>query len=289
MKALTPKKMKRIQALLAATAGMFLTAVDTVAQTPAAAPVYSYADLADRALAAPIALTATISEAIRVEPERATGLSAGAARFYVEADATSLIRGPAGLPPRVRYLVDVPLGPKGKAPKLKKQQVLILARPVPNRPGELQLVARDAQIPLTPELEQRVRAVLTEVVRRDAPPAVTGVVSAFHVPGAIPGEGETQIFLSTRENRPISLNVLRRPGQDRQWSVALSEIVDEAAQPPARDTLLWYRLACGLPRSLPGEAVAELDQAAAEAAREDYAFVLGQLGGCTRTAPVRRS
>jgi hypothetical protein len=287
MKALTRTKMKRFPALLAATAGVFLTAVDTSAQAPPAAPSYSYADLADRALAAPVALTATITEAIRLEPERAPNLAPGHARLYVEADASALIRGPAGLPPRVRYLVDVPLGPKGKAPKLKKQSVLLLARPVPNRLGELQLVSRDAQMPLTPELEQRVRAILTEVVRRDAPPPVTGVVSAFHVPGAIPGEGETQIFLSTRDNRPISLNVLRRPGQDRQWSVALSEIVDEAAQPPARDTLLWYRLACGLPRSLPGEAVADLEPDAATAAREDYGFVLSQLGRCARNRPAR--
>lgn len=281
--------MTRIPVLLAATAGVFLTAVDSSAQTPAPAPQYSYADLADRALAAPIALTATISEAIRVEPERAAGTPAGHARFYVEADATALIRGPAGLPPRVRYLVDMPLGPKGKMPKLRKQAVLLLARPVANRPGELQLVARDAQLPLSSELEQRVRAILTEAVRRDAAPPVAGIASAFHVPGAIPGEGETQIFLATRDDRPISLNILRRPGQDRQWSIALSEIVDEAAQPPERDTLLWYRLACGLPRSLPDQALAELETEAAQAARDDYRFVLQQLGGCTRTRPIGRS
>ncbi len=274
--------MMRFPNLCVATASLCLATAEGAAQTPPPAPAYSYADLADRVLVAPIALTATISAAIRVEPARATGVSAGHARFYVEADATSLIRGPAGLVPRVRYLVDAPLDAKGKPPKLRKQAVLLLARPVPNRPGELQLVSRDAQMPLTPELAGRVRAILTEAVGREAPPTLTGVASAFHVPGAIPGEGETQIFLSTRDNRPVSLNVLRRPGQDRQWSIALSEIVDEAAQPPQRDTLLWYRLACGLPRALPGDVVEELDTAAAEAAREDYAFILTQLGPCGR-------
>lgn len=285
----TREKMMRIPTLLAATASVFLTAVDTSAQVPVPAPLFSYADLADRALAAPVAITATVTEAIRVEPARSTGIPAGYARFYVEADATALIRGPAGLAPRVRYLVDLPLGPKGKAPKLRKQTVLVLARAVPGRPGELQLVSRDAQMPHTPELEQRVRAILTEAVRRDAPPPVTGVGSAFHVAGAIPGEGETQIFLATRDDRPISLIVLRRPGQDRQWSIALSEIVDEAAQPPARDTLLWYRLACGLPRSLPDQALSDLEPEAAQAAREDYRFVLQQLGQCARTRPLRTS
>ncbi|HYZ48303.1 MAG TPA: hypothetical protein VE567_05345, partial [Sphingomonas sp.] len=66
-------------------------------------------------------------------------------------------------------------------------------------------------------------------------------------------------------------------------------IVDEAAKPPARDTLLWYRLACGLPRALPDEAVADLDGAAAEAARADYGYVLEQLGPCTRNRAIRTS
>ncbi|MGJ3629468.1 hypothetical protein AB5I41_26240 [Sphingomonas sp. MMS24-JH45] len=46
------------------------------------------------------------------------------------------------------------------------------------------------------------RRIATEATAADAPPVVTGVRSAFHVPGSLPGEGETQIFLSTREGRP---------------------------------------------------------------------------------------
>ncbi|NNM75813.1 hypothetical protein HJG53_02690 [Sphingomonas sp. ID1715] len=266
-----------------------MTAVDSLAQTSSPAPTYSYADLADRALAAPVALVVTVTDAIRVEPERAPGLKTGHARLFIEATANRLIRGPNDIPPLIRYLVDVPLDARGKVPKLKKGTMLLLARTVPGRPGELQLIAQDAQLPLTPETEQRVRAILTEALRADAPPPVTGITSAFHVAGAIPGEGETQIFLSTRDNRPISLNVLRRPGQEPSWSVALTEVVDEAAQPPERDTLLWYRLACGLPRSLPDAAVADLDPSAAEAARADYGFVLERLGQCSRSRPVRRS
>jgi hypothetical protein len=281
--------MMRIPCTLAATAGLFLTAVDSFAQAPAPAPAFSYADLADRAVAAPVALVATVTEAIRLEPAQAPRLAPGQARFYVEANATTLIRGPADMPRVVRYLADVPLDGKGKSPKLKKMQVLLLARPVPGRPGELQLVSPDAQMAFTPELDRRVRAILTEAVRRDAPPAVTGIASAFHVAGTIEGEGETQIFLGTRSNRPISLNVLRRPGQERSWSVALSEVVDEAAEPPAKDSLLWYRLACGLPRNLPDDATADLDVGAAEAARSDYRFVLQQLGPCTRNRALRRS
>ena len=84
---------------------------------------------------------------------------------------------------------------------------------------------------------------MQEVVAPDAPPAITGLGNAFHVPGTLPGEGETQIFVQTATGAPISLSILRRPGEQRRWAVALGEVVDDAAAPPPRDTLLWYRLA----------------------------------------------
>lgn len=282
--------MMRFSQALAATATVFMTALANAAPVPLPALEFSYADLTDRTLIAPVVLTATIASAIRLEPAQAAGLPAGRARFYVEAIANALIRGPAnGVAPVIRYLADVPLDAKGKAPKLKGQQVLLLARPVPGKAGELQLVAPDAQMPLSPGIDQRIRAIVTEAVRADAPPRITGITSAFHVPGAIPGEGETQIFLATRNGKPISLNVLRRPNQTPMWSVALSEVVDEAARPPAPDTLLWYQLACGLPRALPAASVADLDANAAQAARADYALVLEKLGPCTRKQPLRTS
>lgn len=282
--------MIRALQLVAVTASVVLATADSPAQTTAPAVDYTYVDLADRALQAPIALVATISRVIRLKPERSPGVAPGHARLYVEAQSNSLIRGPAGgISPQVTYLADVPLDARGKAPKLKDAQVLVLARPVQGRPGELQLVAPDAQFLLTPDIDHQIRAIVTEAVRRDAPPAITGITSAFHVPGTIQGEGETQIFLSTSSNRPISLNLLRRPGQEPQWSVALTEIVDQAAKPPAPKTLLWYRLACGLPQSLPDAAVADLEPADAEAARMDYRYILEQLGACTRNQPIRKS
>ena len=99
---------------------------------------------------------------------------------------------------------------------------------------------------------------------------------------AVPGEGETQVFLQTADQRPVSLSVLRRPGEEPRWAVALSEIVDEAAGPPPRDTLLWYRLACGLPRALPPRSTAALAPGDAEIAQADYRFVLAALGPCVR-------
>jgi len=247
---------------------------------PGAGP--TYADLVDLTLASPVIADATIRSTTRIKGAEAAGVAADRQRLYVEADVTALVRGQAGLPPRIGYLLDAPTDDRGRAPKLKKARVLLFARPVANLAGQVQLSAPDAMLPWSPGIDGQVRAIARAVVASDAPPAITGIGNAFHVPGALPGEGETQIFLIAAGGRPVSLSILRRPGEQPRWAVALSEIVDEAAGPPARDTLLWYRLACSLPAALPDAATAQLDPANAVIAREDYGFVLAQLGPCER-------
>lgn len=270
----------RLLALLLLTGA---AAAQQPAPPPVAAPVAGtpYADLADLVLAAPVIADATVRSAVRLKGADAANVPPGLARLYVEADVGALIRGSGGLPPRIGYLLDVRPDARGKPPSLKKARVLLFARPAP-QPGQLQLVAPDAQRPWTPDTDARVRQIAREAVAPDAPPRITGVGNAFHVPGALPGEGETQVFLQTADGRPVSLSVLRRPGERPRWAVALSEIVDEAAAPPRRDTLLWYRLACSLPAALPETSTASLDGNNAQVAREDYRFVLAQLGGCGR-------
>ncbi|ODP37063.1 hypothetical protein BFL28_19075 [Sphingomonas turrisvirgatae] len=233
-------------------------------------------------LEAPVVLDARIRSAARIKGAEAAGVPAGQARFYVEADVLALIRSDAPLPTRLGYVVDVPLDARGRAPKLNKQRVLLFARQVAGQPTMLQLPRADAQKAWTAELDALVRRIVREVVDPAAPPAVTGLGNAFHVPGTLPGEGETQIFVQTATGAPISLSILRRPGEQRRWAVALGEIVDDAAGPPPRDTLLWYRLACGLPRALPASSLSEQEPANATLARDDYAFVLAQLGSCAR-------
>jgi len=106
---------------------------------------------------------------------------------------------------------------------------------------------------------------------------VTGISSAFRVPGAIPGEAESQFFLSTADGKPVSLVVLTRPGQPRRLSIALGEVIDDAAAGVKPGTLLWYRLACFLPKALPRTIDAGMEVA------DDYSFVLTSLGRCERT------
>lgn len=264
-----------------AAAALVLAVAAAPPPIPAVPP--AYADLADLADAAGLVVHAKIRKAIPLSPERAGTVAAGHARVYVEAETVALIAGGAPLGQSIKYLADVPLDPKGKLPKLKKREVLLFARAVAGRPGELQLVGPSAQIDWNPALEARLRPVLAELASADAAPAVTGVRDALSVAGTLAGESETQIFLSTKSGDPVSLTVVRRPGMAPVWGVSFGEIVDQAARPPAPETLAWYRLACFLPRQLPSAANLAQDGASRARAAQDYRFVIEQLGACPRT------
>ncbi|WP_454885301.1 hypothetical protein [Sphingomonas oryzagri] len=265
----------------------FASAASSQSYTPpASAPMIGYADLADLAFAGQVAVIVTVRDTVHLKDADAAGVAPGFARFYIEGDVNALIAGPGGVPASVSWIADVPMTSANRLPKLKKAKLILLARPVPQKPGMLQLVSNAAQLAWTPDIEQRLRAILTQANGPSAPPVVTGVGHAFHVAGSIPGEGETQIFLKTADNRPVSLNIQRHPGEDPRWTVSLGEIVDDAAAAPQKDTLLWYRLACALPAQLPADAVADQAPDDAQAAQADYKLVLDGLGACGRTGPA---
>lgn len=245
--------------------------------------ILTYADVADLALPAPIVAQIRIRKAERLKAELAGNVASSQRRYLVTADIVALIRGRDGLPPRITYVVDVAPNARGKWPKLEKTQAIVFALPVAGRPLEIRLVAPDAQQPATPELATLVRNLLNEARSPSAPPQVLGVGEAFHVESAVPGEGETQIFLNAADGRPLSLSVWRQPGVAPRWAVSVGEIVDQDAEPPARDTLLWYRLACALPPRLPTSSVELLSDGDAIVAGEDYASVIAGLGPCRRT------
>jgi hypothetical protein len=96
------------------------------------------------------------------------------------------------------------------------------------------------------------------------------------------GEGETQIFLRTENQQPFSITVSSRPGKTKQWSVSTSELIEESSATPKRGTLLWYRLACGLPRQLPSDLVQSGAGEGTVQAQADYSFVVSALGACGR-------
>lgn len=239
-----------------------------------------YVTVANAVTGAPLVIDARIRDVIRIKDKDAADLTPGRARLYVEADVLALIRGTNPLPAQIAYVTDVPLDARGRVPKLKKQRVLLFARDVASQARQIQLTGIDSQFAWSPELDALARTITRDLLAANAPPAVTGIGNAFHVPGALPGESETQVFVKTANGAPISLQILRRPGEQPRWAVSLGDIVDESAGAPARDTLLWYRLACGLPRTLPDASLDAETPSNAAGAREDYAFVLGQLGPC---------
>ena len=122
----------------------------------------TYADIADIALAAPIAAHVRVRKATRVKGEQAATALPGRRRFLVEADVTALIRSKGQVPPRITYLVDVAPNSLGKFPKLPKTDQVILAQPVTQMAGTVRLVSPDAQLPLTPDAGMRVRPLLVE-------------------------------------------------------------------------------------------------------------------------------
>jgi len=273
------------RALCGCAAGMLVVTATPSRAESANGPTSAttYADLADLADSARIVLRAQVRKIAPVEPARARGVRQGRTRYYIEARTQALLRGDTPLGQSLRYLVDLPPGPRGKAPALKKKDVFVFATSASGAAGDLQLSAPDAQVAWNPDSEARLRAVLAALIAPGAPGRITGVREAIHVPGNLAGEGETQFFLDTADATAASITVQHRPGGATAWGVSFSEVAAQLGEPPQRDTLAWYRLACFLPNALPrGVNLSESATSRAQA-EADYRVVLGELGPCGRS------
>lgn len=262
----------------------FVLAANVAAQQSGTATVsaaYHYADLADLALAAPITAHVKIKSAKRLSKELSVGVRPGSTRVLVTADVIALIKASGEVPRRIRFLMDLPIDSRGKIEKLTKSESLIFAMDA--GPGALRLVAPDAFVRWTPDNARVVRAILSEASKADAPPVVRGISSAFHSAGSIPGEGETQIFLNSSDEKPVSLTVQRQASEAPRWFVSQGEVVDEGTSQPRPDTLLWYRIACTLPPKFPAAATEGQPPAAVDQIAVDYRLILDQIGRCVRT------
>jgi hypothetical protein len=242
----------------------------------------SYADIADLVVIAPLIVDMTVRNVQKLSAEQSVGIPTSLERVLVEADVMALIRGEGGITPRIRFLLDVPKNAKGKIPKLQKQRMYLFGRQVTGRPGEVQLARPNALALYSTTNDALVRAITKEAVQANAPRRITSVSGAFHSAGTVLGEGETQIFLKTDNDQPLSLTILSRPGQQKKWAVSTAEIIDASATAPQRFTLLWYRLACDLPRSLLSDRIEGASNADITRAQADYKFVIESLGPCGR-------
>jgi hypothetical protein len=286
---------KRFAAQYSLAAVLFLSIPNVSAQTPLVNPPIpadnaAYSDVADLVTIAPMIVDAKIRKITKFPPEQATGVPANLQRALVEADVIALIRGSSGVAASIRFTLDIPKDSRGKIPNLKKQRFFFLGSAVADRPGTLRLARPDALITYSPANDALLRTITREAVTLDAPQKITGITSAFHSAGTVIGEGETQVFLRTENGQPFSLSISSRSGQPKKWSVSTSELIEEGASTPKKFTLLWYRLACGLPRQLPPELVQSGAQEAgrevggegAARAQADYSYIVSALGPCGR-------
>lgn len=285
--AFTMKSAIALALLLAAPAAQAQTPATTGFAVPAQGA--AYADVADLVVISSLILDGQIRKVTKLPETQTLGVPANIQRVLVDADVTSLIRGADGFAAKARFLLDVPKDAKGKIPKLQKRRFFILGSKVAGSPGTVRLSRPDALIEWSAANDTMLRAITKEAVQIEAPPAISGVTSAFHSQGTVLGEGETQIFLRTASGQPISISILSRPGQSKRWAVSTGDVIDESAVAPAKDTLLWYRLACGLPRSLDPKLVESSEPKDVANAQADYRFVLQSLGPCGRTRTMERA
>jgi len=272
-------------------------AQETRITAQAVTPVPTYADLTDLADSSPLVLRVQVRQQTALDPARQVGVAAGFARVYIEAIPGEALAGamptatavdgwtgePRTRPLPLNYLAEVPLDHRGKPVSLRKKDVLVFARTVPGHADQIQLVAPDAQLAWSIDLDARVRAVLAELRAPDAPGRVRAVRDAIYVPGTLAGVGETQVTLATAAGPTVSLSITHQPGQAPVWAVAFGEVFDIAGRPPARDSLAWYRLACFLPRTLPAGTNLSASEADRTQAAADYRLVIEGLGPCPRT------
>ncbi len=121
----------------------------------------------------------------------------------MSADTLALIRSNDVLARQASFLLALPLPPKAKPPQWAKRSFLIFGK-VEDRVDYFQLLSSSAMIAWSPDNEASCRSVAAELTRRRcARRRSMGVDSVFHVTGAVAGEGESQIFLTTADGSPM--------------------------------------------------------------------------------------
>ncbi|MGB7406231.1 MAG: hypothetical protein WA906_11120 [Pacificimonas sp.] len=244
-----------------------------------AQPVPGNADLADLVTESRTIVIADVDKTRRIRAEDAPGLAPDFARLLVQAKTAAVVAAARSVPAEMRYLVDLRRNDRGRAPDIEGARVILFLG-AEGGPGEYALAHKYGQIRWSPERESLVKRYAAS---RADPELVAlkpeRVTSAFHVPGSLPGESESQIFVETEAGRPMSLVVLNRPGETPRYAVSTGDIIDTNAAPPEPGSLVALMLACELPEDLPDGIAMSGDRAALAA---DYAFVRAELGSCDR-------
>ncbi len=197
-------------------------------------------------------------------------------RLLVTAAVSNVLVAPGAMGGTLQWLWDAPVDARGRPPAAKGLDVIAFVE-APGPGGATRLATRRGQQPYELALADRVRAIVSEARTGDVP-VIRSVSNGFRADGTVPGESESQFFLTTADGKPATLVVQNRPGEMRRVLVAQGDIIDESARRVAPETLLWYRLACFLPRTLPAAA-----GAADPALAKDWRDAMASLGPCGKT------
>lgn len=254
-------------------AALLGSSVATLALPARAEP--GFVDIADLTVAAPVIVHATIARAERIADRDSPGLAPGHARLLVTAAVEAAIAAPGAVPAELRWLWDAPLDARGKFDKRKNTAVMAWLA-VPDPDGKTRLASPTAQQPWTPGLDSLVRRLAAEA-KSGTVPMITGVTNGFRADGTVAGESESQFFLSATDGGGAVMVVTTRPGMQRRVAISRGDVIDESAAAVTPGTLLWYRLACRLPSTLPATAGGGDAELAA-----DWQAALASLGQCRR-------
>ncbi len=240
----------------------------------------SYDALTNITLESPLVADIIVTKVKKLPETQTIGVPANRKRILIIAELQSLIRAQKGLNSEIKFLFDAPLDSRGKMPKLKKQRFLVFGSNVNNRPDFIKLTHTASMLPYSQDDNNVLRNIIRSIIASDAPQKIVSISSAFHSPGTIIGEGETQIFLNTEFGQPIAISVVSKRGESQRWSVSTSEVIDINASEPTRNSLLGHRLACGLPNSLSNENIEASNAQDRRKAAADYDYVRKALGNC---------
>lgn len=243
----------------------------------------SYDDIMSITLESELVVDIVARKIKKLPDSQTIGVRADRKRILIIGEVQSLIRGQKGLSSEIQFLYDAPIDSRGKIPKLKKKRFIAFGRHVTNRSDFIRLTHTASMLPYSDAINERVRSSIREAIAADAPQEIISVSSAFHSPGTIIGEGETQIFLETKFGQPMAISVTSKRGQNRRWSVSTSEVIDINATEPRRSSLLGYRLACSLPRSISPNIIEANNQSERQKLLSDYKLILDSVGPCERS------
>jgi hypothetical protein len=248
-----------------------------------AAPAPSYASLARLTLAAPVIVRAQVRKPGLFSRPQVTQLPNGRLRVVMEADLQSVIQAPLAIRTPIQFVWEGQGDAKGRAPDLSRQTFLMFLNRPATAAEPFTLVRASGLAPWSEPAEATVRRIIGEALQSPsiAKLQLSGVREIMALDADPPYAASYQLLLDGRSGEAVALQLDQHPQAQRDRVQVSFDDTMVAAQAVQRDTLLWYAIACTLPRQSADRiaaAAAVPDQAGAAASA--YARLVNALGTC---------